>query len=123
MVQSGITILPILGGVFKTGTEALKPGAPILAKNETKFLVDKGINMPYKKFTSSEGWWIKLTNNEIKDNMKKLIKFLENRVILLKETTEKVINKKGGFLNSLMKIGLPLMKNVLKPLAKIIVLP
>ena len=40
----------------------------------------------------------------------------------MKETTEKVINKKEGFLNPLMRVGLPLMKNVLKSQAKIVVL-
>ena len=38
-------------------------------------------------------------------------------------TTEKVINQKGKFLGSLTKFGLPLMKNVLTPLAKNVFLP
>ena len=62
-----------------------------------------------------------LTSNEMKDIMK-VIKSLENRVILLKGTPKKVMNQKGGFLQNvlglLMKVGLPLMKNVLTPLAK-----
>ena len=44
-----------------------------------------------------------------------VIKSLENRGILLKETTRKIISQ-GGFLNylrPLTKAGLPLMKNVL----------
>ena len=57
------------------------------------------------------------TNNEIKDIIK-VIRPLENRGILLKGTTEKVINQKWRFLGALMRIGLPLIKNVLKPLAK-----
>ena len=57
------------------------------------------------------------TNNEIKDIIK-VIRPLENRGILLKGTTEKVINQKWEFLGALMRIGLPLIKTVLKPLAK-----
>ena len=63
---------------------------------------------------------LRLTNNEIKDI--KAIKPLENREILLKGTTGKTINSKGGFLSNaletLMAVGLPLMKNILTPSAK-----
>ena len=48
----------------------------------------------------------------------KVIKSLENRVILLKGTSEKIIKKEGGFLGTLTRVGLPLMKNVLTLLAK-----
>ena len=51
------------------------------------------------------GWGITLTNNETNDI--KVIKFFENRGILLL-----------SFLASLIRAGLPLMKNVLKHLAK-----
>ena len=57
---------------------------------------------------------ITLTNNEIKDTMK-IIKYPENRGILLKVTTTKIAGQKGGFLNFLkvlMTAGLPLMKIV-----------
>ena len=46
----------------------------------------------------------------------KLIKSLENRVILLTGTTAKSSSQKGGFLNfvrPLVTAGLPLIKNVL----------
>ena len=64
----------------------------------------------YKKITNSG---ITLTNR-IKCIIN-VIKSLENRGILLKETTRKIISQ-GGFLNylrPLTKAGLPLMKNVL----------
>ena len=67
---------------------------------------------------AGEGWRITLTINEIKDIIK-LIRSLENRGILLKGTTRKTASQ--GFLNflrPLMAAGLPLMKNVLTPLAK-----
>ena len=70
------------------------------------------------KITAKESSGIVLTNNEIKDINKKVIKSLENTGILLKGTTKKVINQNGGFLVSLMGVGLLLMKNILIPLAK-----
>ena len=48
------------------------------------------------KFTSSKGSGITLTNNEIKDIMK-VIKALENRGILLKGNTRKILIKKEYF--------------------------
>ena len=56
----------------------------------------------------------------------KVIKSLEYIGILLKGTTRKTTSQEGGFLNflaSLMTDGLPLIKNVLTPLAKIVFLP
>ena len=45
----------------------------------------------------------------------------------MKETTEMSINQKGGFLNNffgpLMKVDLPLMKIILTPLAKSVLIP
>ena len=54
-------------------------------------------------------WGITLTNNETNDI--KVIKFFENRGILLL-----------NFLAPLIRAGLPLMKNVLKDLAKSVLL-
>ena len=56
----------------------------------------------------------------------KLIRSLENRAILQKGTTRKSNNREGGFINflrQLMAADLSLMKNKLKPLAKIVFLP
>ena len=53
-----------------------------------------------------------LTNNEIKYVIK-VINSLENRGILLKETTQNISSQEGGFLSflrSLMTTALPLMK-------------
>ena len=71
------------------------------------------------------GTGVTLTDNEIKDIIK-VIKFLENREILLKGTTKKITSQEGGFLNflaPLMTAGLPLMKRVHTPLATSILLP
>ena len=70
------------------------------------------------------GTGITLTDNEIKCILK-VIKSLENRGILLKGTTKKITSQEGGFLNflrPLMTAGLPLMKSVLTPLAKSLLL-
>ena len=67
---------------------------------------------------------ITLTNNEI-ENTIKVIKSLENRRNLLKETTAKIASQEGGFLNllrPLMTAGLPLMKSVPTPLARSVLL-
>ena len=56
----------------------------------------------------------------------KVIESLENRVILLKGTTRKITSEEGGFLNflrPLMKAALLIMKRVLTPLAKTVLIP
>ena len=93
--------------------------------SDSNFIFDslKHISRDSSKETSGAG--ITLTNNEIKDIMK-VIKSLENRGILLKAIARKVTCQEGGFLNflkPLMTAGLPLMKNVLSPLAKNGLLP
>ena len=55
----------------------------------------------------------------------KIIKSLENRGILLKGTTRKITSQEGGFSNflrPLLTAGLPLMKSVLTPLTKSLLL-
>ena len=74
------------------------------------------------KYITGEDSEITLTKNEIKDIMK-VIKSLENKGILLKGTTKNVVNQKGGLLGILIRGGLPLMKNVLTPPAKSVLLP
>ena len=64
------------------------------------------------------GTGITLTNNEVK-NIIKLIDSLENRRILLKETTRKIATQEEEFLNFIR----PLMKKVLNPLTKNVLLP
>ena len=69
------------------------------------------------------GSGITLTNNEMKYVIE-IIKLLQNRGIWLKGNTEKNISKErellSNFLGPLMSVGLPLMKNVLRQLAKIV---
>ena len=116
MVQLREFLIPFLGSYFigfKRGTGVVKRGAPISAKNATKYFVDKGMNKLNKSSTQREGPGIVLTNNGIKDIIK-LINSLENRLILLKGTTEKATNHKGGFLGPLMRVGLPFMKSLLE---------
>ena len=66
-----------------------------------------------------------LTNNETKFIVK-VIRSFENRGILLKGTTGKFTSQEGKLLNFLapsMKVGLPLMKNILTLLAKRVLVP
>ena len=99
------------------------------AKKIEDEIVDAGLCLLGKKIkkgvSSFHGSGITPTNNEITDLMK-VIKSLENRGILLKGTNRKVTSQEGGFLiflRPLMTAGLPLMKNVLTPLPKNVLLP
>ena len=111
----GILILGnILSSVAKKGTDTLR--------NLGKNFLDKQIDSFNKEYITTSG--ITLTNNEIKDM--KVIKFLENRGILLKETTRKITCQEGGFLNflrQLMPAGSPLIKSLFTQLANNVLLP
>ena len=54
------------------------------------------MNETNKKISKLLGSGITRTNNDIED-ITKVIKSLENRAVLLKGTTEKVISQEGGF--------------------------
>ena len=90
MMQSGgilgDLIVAIPQVMFLTGKDLLRKDvslAPKLAGKATEHYINKGINDLNKKFTTSKGLEITVTNNEIKVIMK-VIKSLENRGILLK---------------------------------------
>ena len=72
--------------MFLTRVEVLTPE---LANGATRYYVNKGINQLNKKFASTEGLGITLTNNEIKDTTK-VIRYLGNGGILLKRTVKKI---------------------------------
>ena len=66
-----------------------------------------------------------LTSNEIKD-IKKVIRSLKNRMSLLKGTIRKFPGQEVGFLDflrPLMSVNLTLIKNILTPLAKSVLVP
>ena len=112
--------IPIFGNILSS--VAIK-GTYIARNLEEKKFLHKQIDRLNKAYITGSG--ITLTNNEIKDIMK-VIKSLENRGILLKETTRKITSQEGGFLNFLrpiMTASLPLTKSVLIPLAKNVSLP
>ena len=98
-----------------------------MKKDIPKFLLNTGLNILNKKLyenlSSVMGSGITLTNNEMKYIIE-IIKLLQNRGIWLKGNTEKNISKErellSNFLGPLMSVGLPLMKNVLRQLAKIV---
>ena len=76
----------------------------------------KKIDIFSKEYITHEGSEITRTN-EI-NHITKVIKSLEKRETLFKETNGKVLNQKQGFFGSLIRIDLPLRKNILTPLAK-----
>ena len=68
---------------------------------------------------------ITLTKNDTEDVIK-VVRYLDNRIILLKAFTRKISTQKGGFLNfltPLMAVCLPLMENILAPSTKVILIP
>ena len=75
----------------------------------------KTVDNSIKGIKTFFGGSITLTDNERTDIMK-VIKYLENRGILLKRTTRKITSQESGYLNFLillMTAGLPSIKGVL----------
>ena len=129
MIQLWGTLTELLVGIpyifAKEGTKQLIKRAPEITRYLTNYFVNKKINELNKKFTSSKGSGITLANNEIKDIIK-VIKSLENRGILSKETTRKSTSQEKKFLNFLrllMTSRLSVMKSMLTPLGKSVLLP
>ena len=69
-------------------------------RNKNNLYTATGLNMIDKKIKKKFGLGKTLTNKEIKDIMK-VIKYLKNRRILLKETATKVTSQEGGFIDFL----------------------
>ena len=87
-----ITFRSCLIAAFEGGTEAAKRGTPVLPKNIAKYFVNQRTDNLNKIFTPSEGSRTVLTKNKMKYAIK-VIKSVENREILFKGTTKKVITK------------------------------
>ena len=107
-------------GEFSENMEHVKSG-----KDVPKLLLKTGRDPLNREVLSAIGSRITLTDNELKD-ITKVIRSLENRGILWKGTAGKGISQDGGLLNFLgllMKVDLSLMKNVLTPLAKGVLIP
>ena len=138
MKQSGGFLLPLFGPLMKTINSMpnsykkelknidLKNIDP---KNVDNLLADTGLSITGKKvkkgISAISVSGITVANNKIKDTIK-LIRSLENRGILLKGTTKKVSSQDTGFLNflrPLMTTDLPLIKDVVTPLAKSALVP
>ena len=122
MLQFGGVIRDILifGNISNLATKGVDT-----ARNLGKDFLDKKIDKFNKEYITGKSSRITLTNSEIK-HITKVIKSLQNREVLLKGTTKKTISQEGGFpnfLRPLMTAGLPLMKNVLTPLSKSVLVP
>ena len=81
-----------LGETNKKVKEVIKQ-APLMAKNMVLHYQNKKLNEFNKNFTLSEGLGITITNNVIKDIIK-VIRSLENKVILLKEIMKRLSTKR-----------------------------
>ena len=103
MIQSGGILGDLFGAIpqvmFLAGKEELKKGISLaqklaiaIAGKAREYHINKRINELNKKFTSSKGSGITLTDNEIKYIIK-VIKSLENTGILLKGTTRKITSQ------------------------------
>ena len=78
---------------------------------------DDETNIPHK---------LLLTNRQVPNLRKAFANYLSADIKLSKTRISKMIQSEGFFgrlLNPLLKTGLPLMKNVIKPLAKSVLIP
>ena len=118
----------LIKGFFSLANSIAKESKNMDAKKiNNDILVDTGLNVLGKKIEignlpiTDSGVTHKLTKDIVK-----VIKSLENRGILLKGSTRKITSQEGGFLNflrPLMTAGLLLIKSVLTPLAKVVLIP
>ena len=69
LIPRALTDIPIV--IFDAGMEAFERAALDLTKVATKYFIDKELNT-LKKFSSSKGSAIMITNNEVKDIAKSL---------------------------------------------------
>ena len=92
----------LLGGVicdipiFDSISLSLAKTGTYRVRDLGKDFLDKQINRFNKEYITGKGSGITLTNNEVKD-IKKIIRSLENRGILLKGITKKLLVKKDDF--------------------------
>ena len=95
---------------------AIKNEAELVLRLWSNMIGDDEINFPHKL----------LTNRQVANLRKAFANYLSTDIKLSKTQISKMIQS-GGFLGRLLgpllKTGLPLMKNVIKPLAKSVLIP
>ena len=96
---------------------AIKNKSEIVLRLSSNMIGDDEINFPHK---------LLLTNRQVSNLCKAFVKYLSTDIKLSKTQLSKMIQS-GGFLGRLLgpllKTGLPLIKNVIKPLAKSVLIP
>ena len=96
---------------------AIKAETEEVSRLSSNIIVDKGNNFHHK---------LLLTNRQIANLRKVFANYLSTDTRLSKTPLSKMIQS-GGFLDSsfstLLKIGLPLIKHVIEPLAKSVLIP
>ena len=96
---------------------AIKKETEVVLTLSSNMIGDKEVNFPHK---------LLLTNRQVANLHKAFANYLSTDIKLSKTQLSKMIQS-GGFLGRLLgplqKIGLPLIKNVFKPLAKSFLIP
>ena len=96
---------------------AIKNETEVVLRLSSNMIGDNETNFPHK---------LLLTNRQVANLRKAFANYLSTDIKLSKTQLSKMIQL-GGFLGRLLgrllKTGLPLMKNVIKPLAKSVVIP
>ena len=96
---------------------AIESKTEVVLRLSSNMVGDDEKNFPHK---------LLLTNRQVANLRKAFAKYLSADIKLSKTRTSKMIQSGGFFgrlLNPLLKTGLPLMKNVIKPLAKSVLIP
>ena len=97
----GFLLLPLIFSAKEIREEVLKQKPTTLAKTAAKQFESKRIDKLSKNVLGSK---ITQINYEVKDIMK-IIRYLKNRLILLKVTTRKMKSQERGLFNFLVSIN------------------
>ena len=97
----GFLLLPLIFSAKEIREEVLKQKPTTLAKTAAKQFENKRIDKLSKNVLGSK---ITQINYEVKDIMK-IIRYLKNRLILLKVTTRKMKSQERGLFNFLVSIN------------------
>ena len=92
---------------------AIKNETEVVLRLSSNMIGDNETNFPHK---------LLLTNRQVANLRKAFANYLSTDIKLSKTQISKIIQS-GGFLGPLLKTGLPLLKNVIKPLTKSVLIP
>ena len=117
MTQYNSLNVKLSNSQLKKLKSAIKNETEVVLRLSSNMIGDNDANFPHK---------ILLTNRQVANLRKAFANYLSTDIKLSKTQLSKMIQS-GGFLGRLLgpllKTGLPLMKNVIKPLAKYFLIP